>query len=236
MRRRKNGFTLIELLVVIAIIAILAAMLLPALAKARESARRARCLSNLKQIGLGMFLYIEDNDGYLPYTGWRPASSYPGQKYWFQQINAYLGNDAPNKAININNKRDKVWKCPNNRDYAWGEGWISYGANMNIMYSFSSVKISRIKRQSGVIMVTETETGSWTYISDGISSSTALDVAPRHNGGANVLFCDSHVEWRKFDGNLFAYTTLNWPNQTNEALKLLWGAYHSTLNPPYYMR
>ena len=62
----KKGFTLIELLVVIAIIAILAAMLLPALSRAREKARQAVCISNLKQIGIALFLYAEDNNGYIP--------------------------------------------------------------------------------------------------------------------------------------------------------------------------
>jgi prepilin-type N-terminal cleavage/methylation domain-containing protein len=60
---RRTGFTLIELLVVIAIIAILAAILFPVFARARENARRASCMSNLKQIGLGMMMYVQDYDG-----------------------------------------------------------------------------------------------------------------------------------------------------------------------------
>ncbi len=78
---RKGGFTLIELLVVIAIIALLAAMLLPALSRAKEYAYFAACKSNLRQIGLGFMMYAGDNDGALPEGVWRcpdgPASGYP---------------------------------------------------------------------------------------------------------------------------------------------------------------
>ncbi|MCS6775107.1 MAG: DUF1559 domain-containing protein [Chloroherpetonaceae bacterium] len=76
-RRVRSGFTLIELLVVIAIIAILAAILFPVFAQARESARKASCLSNLRQISTAVFMYAQDYDEIPPETGWDGPCSSP---------------------------------------------------------------------------------------------------------------------------------------------------------------
>src|SRR5579871_3249948 len=84
-RRQPQGFTLIELLVVIAIIAILAAILFPVFAKARENARRTACISNVKQLGLAWMMYVQDNDETFPPSNspnssqWGPSTTYTGK-------------------------------------------------------------------------------------------------------------------------------------------------------------
>jgi prepilin-type N-terminal cleavage/methylation domain-containing protein len=119
---RRHAFTLIELLVVIAIIAILAALLLPALAKAKERAKRASCLNNIKQLTLATVMYADDNDGSFPNDGHQDPYS--------------LGTafrDAMQRQYDIPRA---TFYCPSNPDWGMDDFW-NYGPNRVVVgYSY----------------------------------------------------------------------------------------------------
>ncbi len=112
----RRGFTLIELLVVIAIIAILAAILFPVFARAREKARQTSCLSNLKQIGLGLLMYAQDYDEVLPrsaqYTAPDLVIPEGGPDYWFEAIYPQVNNarSSPARASGTTTYTPVAWE------------------------------------------------------------------------------------------------------------------------------
>lgn len=107
---RANGFTLIELLVVIAIIAILAAILFPVFAQAREKARQTNCLSNQKQIGLGVMMYIQDYDEVYPMDQWFTTTG--DQVRWFDSVDPYIKNGEKFTFNNRSSGVGGIWSCP----------------------------------------------------------------------------------------------------------------------------
>ena len=157
-RARRGGFTLIELLVVIAIIAILAAMLLPALSQAKERGRRAQCASNLRQLGTAIHVYaLDNNDSLLPVVMPSPPPWYLGHDIWWRTGPTVLGLFLADKTIPMPMGRNHIFYCPSMEahggmkpDYygfayedlpPYGDvrgfsGWGLQGRTVNISYEY----------------------------------------------------------------------------------------------------
>ena len=183
-----KGFTLIELLVVIAIIAILAAILFPVFAKARDKAIQSSCLSNVKQISLAAMMYVQDYDGRLPIGIFWPVADSPNLQYWVR--------DATVPYV----KNDQVVKCPIWPEYRW-----SYGPNCRFgyimpdgtAYGSTSCLISRITKPAETLLLGEGNSGKKGTPSDAIwlTAGGVVRKFERHTGGVNMSFCDGHAKW-----------------------------------------
>lgn len=199
---RRRGFTLIELLVVIAIIAILAAILFPVFAKAREKARQSSCLSNVKQIMLGVLQYCQDYDEQLPI----------GTSYWYAPDGGGASSridPAPwNELIAPYIKNTQVFACPsdspNTQNISTWPGnprVLSYCANM-CYEQFGFQNIGQLKDASRFAFMWDSD--SWnsywyptndTTIDGATSYRPWLSAALRHNDGCNMGFLDGHGKW-----------------------------------------
>ena len=236
----RRGFTLIELLVVIAIIAILAAILFPVFAQAREAARKSACLSNMKQVGTGLTMYCQDYDELLPgnHIG-APNSSPAGDsgfnptfplgfmdpaagRNWARETQPYI-------------KNLKVLLCPNATPRSGAGGSVTYfettlpgGGNVSYLLNgiVSSRPLAAIPAPADIIFLHEYKyITRVAHVRPRLSSATGTTFREfnhqfydiQHSGGANILYCDGHAKWSKKTQIKFAAFGASIPAMPNRA-------------------
>ncbi len=180
----RKGFTLIELLVVIAIIAILAAILFPVFARAREKARQSSCLNNQKQIALAFQMYVQDYDEGIP-------------RYYFEvtHVNNEYGLTGWVRCLDVLMpyiKNIQVRYCPSD-DYR-ARYRMNYAYNyvyLGPWHSDGAVKMGEVTHPAQTLVFGESNNGYDCLIRPP-HSRVNID---RHNGGANYSFCDGHAKW-----------------------------------------
>jgi prepilin-type N-terminal cleavage/methylation domain-containing protein/prepilin-type processing-associated H-X9-DG protein len=201
--KRKFGFTLIELLVVIAIIAILAAILFPVFAQAREKARQTACLNNLKQISLAVVQYVQDYDEDFPIQPNSNDINLSNPPNW----------SAPNTHDELLSyvKSYGVWVCPDAVPLYIGPTYMSYFTNGNV-FSGTAVNLSQVLCPGQVFMITDSNNGQdFTAIHQRPQGTVCddqwipsnKDVTFHTNGNYNIGFTDGHVA---FESATYAYT------------------------------
>jgi prepilin-type processing-associated H-X9-DG protein/prepilin-type N-terminal cleavage/methylation domain-containing protein len=198
-----HAFTLIELLVVIAVIAILVALLVPGLARAKGKAKSVACLSNVKQWSLAMQLYLEDNNDRFPYEGWTGEAINAGKNVnaWYNAVPPLAKVDSIEKMYASGRApvpgSRSIFTCPTVRDGPTNaptvdKPYFMYGFN-NRLDPNDAGGIEHQFRLSQVVQPVETVI--FTENSENQFPSTAGRYTPaRHSGRANLAFVDGHVE------------------------------------------
>lgn len=191
-----KAFTLIELLVVIAIIAILAALLLPTLSKAKAKAQQIVCANKLRQWGIATLYYADDNEDYLPKDGSPNGTSINGG--WYIDLPPYIGIKPyhlqewrTNENASVDLKQP--WFCPSNPRRSNGNNLFHYCLNEYVNKTGSEnapVRYSTLRNHSRIVWLFDSKNlpavGYWNFIHTNL-----------HSKGANVLFLDSHVSHKK---------------------------------------
>jgi len=231
----KRGFTLIELLVVIAIIAILAAILFPVFARAREKARQTSCLNNMKELGLGMLMYSQDYDETFPGMGNGTSTTVPvipGSNFC-QHPTSLLYYFSWAGVIYPYVKNVQIYLCPSTTYHCYGVayGVPAYGINATedgMVSIFGRPKQSEIKRPAEIMMIGEKGGGGGNqYILSAEYYAGRMD----HNGGSNVGFFDGHAKWLTYEvgpiGHGYRDPYIWDPNYTTP--------YTDWIHPPWYV-
>ena len=217
---RSSGFTLIELLVVIAIIAILAAILFPVFAQAREKARQTACLSNTKQIGTALMMYIQDYDSTYPLPLFdnapTPGRIYRFRRYAIEQIAAYIKNDALLMCPSTT-QADAFVTAGNQVPTPPGLLYTTYGKNVErnnpndagetastYLGIFGKSEASLTEPAETIAIADSMNFGissknrtPWTGNAVGMAWAITAAATKRHNNGVNIAWADGHSKWMK---------------------------------------
>ncbi len=213
--KRNKRFTLIELLVVVAIIAILAALLLPALAQARGKAHAIKCMNNLKQWNASAHHYTDEYNEYIFPREPTSQDSTPRPKTWFYVASPlvyyYLGPITTALNLKWNLSGTSFNACPSrpNELYSASNSWryFSYIANGLVTHNdklggsgaMRNLKLNQVRSPSQIILISESVDFDLTYgIKDYMNLSTYKNcLATIHSGGSNVLWVDGHTSFKK---------------------------------------